>query len=331
MAGKRAKNLFNSVADFEHLRLSAYKARKRVRKTEELCAFFFELESHLLQLQQDLLHETYEPEPFRIFAIEKPKPRLIQASVFRDRVVHHALCSVIAPHLERSYLANSFACQLGKGGHRAVQATKNLSQRFAWYGKIDIHHFFETLHHPTLMRLLKRRLADKKILSLINRIIHHGRSPQSTNRGVPIGNLTSQHFANFYLDRLDHHLVEQLSIKAMIRYMDDVLFFAHDKRTIIDALVNIADFVQEHLQLRLKDSATVVAPSSIGIPFLGFRIYPTHIRFDQRRKKRFILAYKRILAQSSSEKEMTDSLNSLFAWAMQANTLSLRRDLIYGA
>lgn len=210
MAGKRIQNLFESVVDFEHLHKSAWQARRGITLNSDTARFFYELESNLLILRKELIDECYEPQSFRSFVIQDPKVRLIQAAPFRDRVVHHALCSVLQPHLERSYFADSYACQKGKGNHKAVHRVQHLLRRFTWVGKIDIHHFFESLHHPTLYRLLERRIADDQVMSLTRRIIAHGHSRVSTERGVPIGNLTSQHFANFYLDALDHYCIEHL-------------------------------------------------------------------------------------------------------------------------
>ena len=288
MAGKRVHNLFASVVDFTHLHRSAWKARKGIQMNADLANFFFHLESNILLLQQELMENRYTPSPFRCFVITDPKPRLIQAAPFRDRVVHHALCSVLQPHLERSYLADSYACQKNKGNHKAVQRVHSLIKKFQWVGKLDIHHFFETLHHPTLYTMLSKRIADTQILDLTKAIISHGRSTKCFDRGVPIGNLTSQHFANFYLDRLDHYIIEQTPIQAIVRYMDDIIVFANTHRAMIDAFSLIDDFVQSTLQLQLKDSQTRLNQSHRGISFLGFRLYPHKIHFDQKRKKRFV-------------------------------------------
>lgn len=264
--------------------------------------------------------------------IAKPKPRFIQAAPFVDRVVHHSLSSILAPYLERSYLADSYACQKGKGNHRAIKRAQKLLRRFSWVGKIDIYHFFESLDHPTLFRLLRKRIQDKRTMALIQKIISHGHSSISKERGVPIGNLTSQHFANFYLDSLDHYIVEQTPISAMVRYMDDVLIFSHEKRHILDGCSMIDDFVQSKLKLKLKDSQTQLQPSYRGVPFLGFRIFENMIRFDGARKHRFILKWKKLLSAASkeniTEKELSQSFNSLFAWSDQANTRQLIKNLL---
>ena len=328
MAGKRVQNLFESVVDFEHLHKSAWQARRGITLNSDTARFFYELESNLLILRQELLDQCYEPQSFRSFVIQDPKVRLIQAAPFRDRVVHHALCSVLQPHLERSYFADSYACQKGKGNHKAVHRVQHLLKHFDWIGKIDIHHFFESLHHPTLYRLLGRRIADDQVMSLTKGIISHGHSRVSTERGVPIGNLTSQHFANFYLDALDHHIIEQTPVCAMVRYMDDVVIFANTKRDVVDGISLLDEFVQDTLHLSLKDNQTRIRPSQRGIEFLGFAITPSKIRFDSRRRRRFSQKWRASFHEENSDVDPVLSMDSLLAWSEQANTVTTRKNLL---
>ena len=328
MAGKRVQNLFESVVDFEHLHKSAWQARRGITLNSDTARFFYELESNLLTIQHELIEQTYKPQSFRSFVIQDPKVRLIQAAPFRDRVVHHALCSVLQPHLERSYFADSYACQKGKGNHKAVHRVQHLLRRFTWVGKIDIHHFFESLHHPTLYRMLERRIADDRVISLTKAIISHGHSRVSTERGVPIGNLTSQHFANFYLDALDHYIIEQTPVLALVRYMDDVIIFANTKRDVVDGISLLDGFVQDALHLSLKDNQTHIRPSQRGIEFLGFAITPSGIRFDSRRRRRFGQKWRASFHGKNSDVDPVLSMDSLLAWSEQANTVTTRKNLL---
>jgi RNA-directed DNA polymerase len=326
---KRAAGLFPSIVDFAQLRKSAWFARRGIKMNEEMASFFYQLESNIVTLQQELKEDCYHPRPFRSFVIQDPKRRLIQAAHFRDRVVHHSLCAVIAPHLERSYIQNSFACQKGKGSHRAVQQAFKYTKLFECYAKIDILHFFENLDHEVLFELLHRRIKDRDCLNLLNRIISHG---GQAGRGVPIGNLTSQHFANFYLDWLDHFIIEKLGVGGIIRYMDDILLFGNNLIDLQQKVQKISYVVEEILCLQLKPSATRIEPTYAGVPFLGFRLGKESIRFDGGRKRRFIQKWKNLECQYQ-QKELTQEQyaqrsNSMFSWAEQGDTLHLRRGLL---
>jgi len=324
---KRIRNLFEQI-DFAHLRSSVQKAKKGVGLTDEVVSFFFDLERNCLDLERTLHDQTYQPLPYRTFVIQDPKPRLIQAAHFRDRVVHHAICTIIQPILERSYMADSYACQKGKGTHQALKRTFELIHKYKWVGKLDIHHYFETLHHPTLLYLLRKRIADPKLLSLIELILKHG--SQTPDRGLPIGNLTSQHFANFMLDCLDHEIIERTPVSAFVRYMDDILIFGHQKREIQDGIVHISEFVQNKLQLQLKPCVTQISSTQKGVGFLGFHIsQKKKMRFLSSRKKRFLSSFTNIHTQSSTEKK-PQRLQSLFSWVGQGGegTLALRKSVI---
>lgn len=323
--GKRVFNLWSDITSFEQLRLSTKLAKKGVRLNRSALSFLTEIDSNLIDLQQELFNHTYQPQPYTEFMLLDPKPRRIQAAGFVDRVVHHSLCQSLTPHFERSYLAHSFACQKGKGNHKAIQQAQRFSRRFkhGWFLKIDVKHCFETVDHAVLMQQISRRIGCADTLWLTEKIISHG---GVDGKGLPIGNLTSQHFANFYLDVLDHYCVEQLRIRGFIRYMDDVLLFSYDKYHLLEALGELTLWLPQTLKLALKHTATQLHPVDHGIPFLGFRIFPQCIRFDSRRKRRFIQQWKCIAKMD--EFEQSQRYNGLVCWAEQANTRQLRRNLL---
>ena len=322
---RKVYNLYPSITSFEQLRYSARLARRGVRLNRSLLSFWSELESNVLDLRQSLLDKTYRPQPYTEFMLLDPKPRRIQAADFADRVVHHSLCKTLAPHFERSYLAHSFACQVGKGNHRAVRQAQCFSRRFkgGWFLKIDIRHCFETIDHGLLMKRIQRRIGCPDTLWLTDLIIAHG---GVDGKGLPIGNLTSQHFANFYLDAVDHFCIGPLKIKGFIRYMDDILLFSHDKEQLAEALGELTIWLPATLKLEIKHSATRLHPVSHGIPFLGFRIFQDFIRFDSSRKRRFIRKWKEIEKQPIAQQGL--HWNALIAWSAQANTRQLRRSLL---
>lgn len=319
------QNLFDDISSFSQLRRAAYKAKKNARVTHALASYWVELESNLLSLQIQLQACSYRPSPYTTFMIAEPKPRRIQAAPFVDRIVHHSLCHSLAPHLERSYLAHSFACQKGKGNHKAVLQAKKFARKFqeGYCLKIDIRHCFETVNHEILMRKLSKRIRCKKSLRLCEQIISHG---GVEGKGLPIGNLSSQHFANFYLDSLDHFCVEKLNIKGFIRYMDDILLFSHRKDHLVKVLGELTIILPMMLDQDLKHSATRLVPVSLGIPFLGFRIFPSFTRFEQSRKRRFIRKWKQL--DKAAEETQQRGFHSLIAWSEQANTRQFRRNLL---
>ena len=321
----RVFDLFTSITSFAQLRASAKLAKKGIRYNRSVLSFFAELDSNILQLQQNLVDGRYLPQRYTEFVLLDPKPRKIQAADFTDRVVHHSVCKSLAPHFERSYLAHSFACQKGKGNHRAIEQAQRFARKFqaGWFLKLDIAHCFETIDHVVLMEQIFRRIGCVQTLDLIDLIITHG---GRQGKGLPIGNLTSQHFANFYLDALDHYCVQELKIKGFIRYMDDILLFSHSKDHLIEALGELNLWLPQTLKLHLKHSATQLHPIYHGIPFLGFRIFTDHIRFDAKRKRRFIRTWKFVSTLPESLQE--PRFNSLVAWSKQANTRQLRRRLL---
>ena len=173
------------------------------------------------------------------------------------------------------------------------------------------------------MRKLTKRIRCKRSLWLCEQIISHG---GVEGKGLPIGNLSSQHFANFYLDSLDHFCVERLKIKGFIRYMDDILLFSHCKDHLLEVLGELTILIPEILDQHIKHSATQLIPIFHGVPFLGFRIFPSFTRFDQSRKRRFIQKWKQL--EKSDEETQQRGFNSLIAWSEQANTRQLRRNLL---
>ena len=317
---------FAQLCSFEHLRQACRRARKGARNHPDTAAFLFEQEQSLLTLQKELTAGSYRPQVLRSFQISDPKPRIIQAAPFRDRVVHHALCAVLAPLLERSAIDHSFACRIGKGQQRALLQAQKQARKYAFCLKIDILHFFEHLHHPTLMSMLHTRCADRDVLELCQIFLRNGQAAEG--RGVPIGNLTSQLFANFYLDKLDHFVVHHTPIQGLNRYMDDILLFAQDKDVLWNSLQELEAFLGSSLQLHLKSSATRLMPSSMGIPYLGFRVYPSGLYFQASRAKRFRQKVKSLNHQPLPVQQR--SFPALMAWAQTAGakTLTLRRRVL---
>jgi hypothetical protein len=246
-------------------------------------------------------------------------------------VAHHALCAVLEPLFERAAISDSYACRPGKGSHRAVRKAQCFSRRFGRFLKLDIRKFFETLDHKVLKTDLRRLVKDPRLLELADRIIEHGAPGSPPGKGLPIGNLTSQHFANHYLTSLDHFIKGKLQVPGYVRYMDDFLLFSDSKNFLRGAHQTINEFVQRNLKLTLKSEATVHAPVSEGIPFLGLRLWPQIVRLDGSGKRRLIRALRLgtegLVSGRLNEPDLAASLRSRLGHAEHADTLGLRRSL----
>jgi retron-type reverse transcriptase len=328
---RRAEGLFEHIVAFGNLLAAERPAARGKRDREAVARFEFHLERELIQLQQELIEGRYRPGAFYTFEVRDPKPRAICAAPFRDRVVHHAVCDVLEPVLERSAIFDSYACRVGKGTHAAIARAQQLARRHAFFLKCDVRRFFACVDHGVLAAQLARRFCEAPLHQLLGQIIAHGPPGAPPGTGLPIGNLTSQHFANLYLGELDHLLKERLRVKGYLRYMDDLLLFAPDKPTLHLWLAEIRGFLAERLHLALKDEATLVAPVTEGLPFLGFRIYPRTIRLNQRTRRRFRHQVRAIESAASQglldEIELANRAASLFAHVSHADAYRLRRQV----
>lgn len=332
---KRVGHLFERIVTFENLASAAHKAFRGSKKyTGRAATFYFNLEQELLLLEQELRSGVYRPAPYHTFTIYEPKQREISASDFRDRVVHHAICHVLEPLLDRSMIFDSYACRTGKGAHAAVRRAQTFARRFRYFLKCDIRKYFESVDHETLKQILARKLKDPPLFDLLSLIIEHPVPVYATGKGIPIGALTSQLFANLYLGELDHFLKDRLHMKGYLRYMDDFLCFGDDKATLREWLLLIRSFVTDRLRLDLKEEALVLAPVSQGIPFLGFRIFPGLIRLDRTHLVRFrrkIQQREQAYRQGEIDEDaLIRSVNSLIAHVSHADTYTMRSDLFWG-
>ena len=244
---------------------------------------FFHLEPELLRLQVELQSGRYQPGVHRTFMISDPKPRRIAKAPFRDRVVHHAVVQVLQPLYESCFLFDSYATRPGKGTHAAIRRAQLFVRRWPWYLKMDVEHYFESVDHDMMLDLLQRKLKDRRLLALLERIIRNSDPP---GRGLPIGNLTSQFLANVYLDPFDHYVKETLRAPGYLRYMDDFVLFSSDRQQLRDLCPLLAAYLAERLNLRLKDKATWLNRSNHGLSFLGRRIFPHYVRLRPANRRR---------------------------------------------
>jgi retron-type reverse transcriptase len=346
---KTHKQLYSQITSFENLYLAFKAARRGKRARPDIAEFEFNLEENLLNLQQELQEESYCPGKYKNFRINDPKPRLISAAPFRDRVVHHALCRVIEPLFDRRFIYDTYACRKGRGTHAAVQRAQYFSGRFPYVLKCDIEHFFPRMDHQILYRQFTRVIADAQTLRLCRLIldggagIHKDVEPAyfagddifavTRPRGLPIGNLTSQFWANVYLNPLDHFIKRELKCPAYVRYVDDLLLFADNRSDLHAWRLAVIQFLSAQ-RLTLHEKEAQVFPTHTGIPFLGWHVYPDHLRLKRRNGVAFQRRYAALRGKyqrgSITHEQMDASVRGWIAHVRHGQTWGLRRALVSG-
>lgn len=261
---------WDDVASLGALHRAYLLARRGKKSRVEVARFALELERELVTLHEELDSGRYVPGAYRIFTIYERKPRIIAAAPFRDRIVHHALMHVVEPQLDARFIFDSYACRRGKGVHRAVDRYQQWSTRYAYVLKLDIRRYFESIDHAVLKRMLAAVVAEPRILDLLSLIIDHSPATRS-GKGIPIGNLTSQIFANLYLDGIDHFVKQSLGVKAYLRYVDDLVLLGDDKDWLWRCRDAIAECVGE-LGLELHPRKAQIYRTSDRVELLGYHL-----------------------------------------------------------
>lgn len=309
---KRIGNLFEPVVSFDTLCLAFRRARKGCGRTPAVDEFFFELEPQLLRLQKELLNDEYRPGAYRYFTVNDPKKRNIAVAPFRDRVIHHAVVHVLTPVYERTFVYDSYATRPCKGTHAAILRAQQFMKRWPLYLKADIEKYFDSVDHDILLEILARKIKDKRLLVLLERIVRNTAIP---GKGLPIGNLTSQFLANVYLDPLDHEIKDQMGVRGYLRYMDDFVLFSDSKKDLVKWKASIEQFLSRRLKLSLKPESTWLNRSNHGLSFLGMRVFPGFIRVKPGNRTRSLKRlHRRIQAWQEGrmeEERMAQSLASI--------------------
>jgi retron-type reverse transcriptase len=326
---------FADIYGFQPLMSAFQRARRAKRGKGSEPEFYINLEKNILQLSRELRTRNYRPDPYRYFFLRKPKERIVSEASFRDRIVHHSLVGALEPVFERIFIEHSYACRKGKGTHRAIKMAKKLSRKFKYYLKLDIEKYFDNIRHDILLKLLSNQVNDQGIIWLCNILMREANVPgvpENEQRGLPIGNLTSQFWANVYLDPSDHIIICKHGVGGYLRYMDDMLLFGNSKNELWKAESDIRLYLNNFLNLQVKQNRTVIAPVTEGIPWLGFRVYSGLIRLDRSARKRFarkLASSQKRAGQSmhSDEKEVSRSA-SLCGHTVHANCRMLRRNII---
>ena len=346
---------FNTFSDLTNLFKAYSRVRLGKRTRPVTLSFDFVLEDCICLLQYLLRSKKYVPKPYTYFIVTDPKKRHIAAPNFRDRIVHRSLVNLIEPRLDKEFIFDSYACRKGKGSHFGLQRIKKFlmaarctygSQTPIYFLKCDIRKYFQSISWDILIQILRQRIHDPDILTIIETIItnhkvykHNGKLqnlPEQVihtqeRRGIPIGNLTSQLFANVYLNELDQFVKHTLKEKWYGRYMDDFLIIHPDKKHLIEVRNTLKQFLEEKLKLTLHPEKVFIQNVSFGVPFVGYRIFYDHIlirgktlrRFQKRMEKR-----KRMVREQKFTQEKLDlTCNSFQGHLQHAQAYHLQKFL----
>lgn len=345
---KQIKNVYKTLYSYENLYQAYLEARKGKRFRDEVLKFSYNLEENLMEISEELKNHTYKVGGYREFYVYEPKKRLIMALPFKDRVVQWAIYQLINPVFDKTYINDSFGCRVDKGTHKAVQRlyywlkiVGKKEQKY-YYLKLDISKYFYRVDHKILIDLLRKKIKDKELLMLLENIINYNEVPfglklfgnvddpddRIHGKGMPIGNLTSQMFANLYLNELDQYCKRELGIKYFVRYMDDVIILSNDKNKLHEYKELIEKFIQDKLNLNLNNK-TAIRPISLGVEFVGYRLWPTHIKLRKKTslkmKKRIKYVIKRYNRNEMTFEKVNNTIQSYMGIMKHCNSYRLQQ------
>ena len=340
---------WSQLLDWDTLLASWRAAARHKSGREPAAAYEYRLGERLLALQRHLASGAWRPGACHHFVVHQPKRRLISAAPFEDRVVHHALMRVTGPRFERSFCRFSFANRAGLGTHAAVRHVANLCGRYDWVLRLDVQKHFASIDHEILMQALCRRVPEPALQALMGHIVAAGDGIHDDGtpvrlfagddllalcrpRGLPIGNLTSQCWSNVYLDALDQFVMRTLGARAYARYVDDFVLFHDDPDVLADWNPRIQDFLARRLRLRVHPGPAQVQRAAGGVPWLGFVVYPDHVRVKSRK---VVQATRRLRRSHAAWREGLESFERFDArvqgWighVAQARSWQLRENVL---
>lgn len=355
---KTLKNVFEQVVDYDKLYRAYLNARLCKRYRYEVLNFSAHLEDNLVKLQKELIDRTYTLGKYREFYIYEPKKRLIMAQPFKDRVVQWAIYQVLNPVFAQGYITDSYACIKERGTHKAVKRLHYWLRQVGkkpekyYFLKLDISKYFYRIDHDVLMGILKRKIRDDDMIFLLDKIVNSsetnfglppGKSPGEVKRsdrvsekGMPVGNLSSQMFANLYLNELDQYCKRTLGIHFYVRYMDDVIILHQDKDQLHEWKRIIDTFLKEKLQLDLNEK-TCIRPITLGVEFCGYKIWNTHIKLRKstalKMKRNLKKLQKEYAAGEVTVEEAKQTISSYLGILKHCDSYSLKRTIFgeYGS
>lgn len=297
---KRYNNLFDKIVTLDNLYLADKRARRQKQHRPEIIEFDKSREKLLLDLQKKLINGEYRTSEYYIFKIYEPKEReIFKLPYYPDRIVHHAIMNIMEPIWVSSFVKGTYSCIKNRGIHKALKDVKHALKDEAntqYCLKLDVRKFYPSIDHAILKQLIRKKIKDKKLLSLLDEIIESA-------QGVPIGNYLSQFFANLYLTYLDHWIKEQKKVRYYFRYADDIVILGRDKQELRDLFYNIQDYLNNKLKLNFKDNWQIFKVDSRGIDFVGYRIFHTHTLLRKSIKKKFCKKINKLNKKQNLDKD----------------------------
>lgn len=333
-------NLYPEIYSLRNLILAWKKARKGKTKKNYVIEFEKNLAYNLKRLHYELRFQKYRPLPLKTFILRDPKTRKISKSDFRDRIVHHALCNIIEPIFEKTFIYDSYASRKGKGNLLAIKRFYKFMRKVSkngktngWFNenqikgyclKADIKHYFEEVDHEILSNIIQKRIKDEKVLWLSKRVTERETREKFKNKGMPLGNLTSQFFANIYLNELDKFVKHELRAKYYIRYVDDFVILHYSKSQLKIWKRQIEEFLKRKLKLELHPEKSRIIPLSRGVDFVGFR----NFYYFRLLRKRNIKNMKNKIRKFSCGEIGSEKIDEIFqgwdAYAKWADAFNVR-------
>lgn len=322
---KRPGYLIESIAEMANLELAYHKAQRGKAAKPQVLAFGGNLRDNLKCLQEQVLSGEVAVGNYHYFTIYDPKKRQICAAPFVQRVLHHALMNVCHPYFEQQQIFDSYASRPGKGTYAALERAASFNRRYRWFLKLDVRKYFDSICHGVLRGQLSRLFKDPQLLRIFDSILDS--YEVVPGRGVPIGNLTSQYFANHYLSPADHYARETLLLPAYVRYMDDMVLWHDDHKALIQVGYQFQDYIHQQMEQELKPFC--LNKNSEGLPFLGYLLYPQATRLAHRSRQRYIQkikTYQNALDGGLwTQKEFQNHATPLTAFTQYANAKAFRQ------
>jgi retron-type reverse transcriptase len=343
---KTYNNLYKKVCSLNNLILAFRKAKRGKSKKDYVIKFEENLQKNLKDLQDDLINKIYSPYPLKKFVIRDPKTRIIHASIFRDRIVHHAIINILEPIYEKIFIYDSFASRKNKGTHNAVKRFEMFMKKVSSNGKLiknsfnnnsirgyvlkaDFRHYFDTISNEVLIKILRKKIDDEDLIWLIRRILDNFEGPVK-GTGMPLGNFTSQFFANIYLNELDYYVKHIIKAQYYIRYVDDFVILHKDKRVLVYYLKHITAFLP-CLKIKLHPDKTEIHPLRNGITFLGYRVFYYYRLLRQRNTKYFLKKFEKNIYlyknKDITEEQLESRIHGWNGYAKFADTFNFRNKL----
>ena len=334
---KKIKNCFYQKLTFGKLLEAHKRARAHKAYKNEVIKFEINLENNIINLLNNIKSKKYHLGKYYNFKVYEPKERLIKALPYVDRIVHQwYIEEFIKPYIVPKFINTTFACLVDKGTHKAVESVQNQMREFKrnygdfWVLKCDIRKFFYSINPYILFDIMKKYISDKALLDFTRLLIFDGRKP-SDNVGIPIGNYTSQFFANIYLNELDQYVKRTLKIHYYTRYMDDFILLLPTKKDCIEVKQKLENFLHDRLQLSLNDKSRYY-PYKMGVNFCGYRIFTTHrlLRLSSKKKiKKNVKKWNKLYAENSLDIRFAmQSINSWLGHTSHCNSFKLQNKVL---